>query len=105
MSLFFGSQEHQKIALASLAGFAEDLDAAKLFERRFQPLILSGVATMFVGFGVFGYLAFRAQQRGQSSSVANFTLLALVSFVIGFGFVVAGCRRMGEATPISPQSG
>ena len=98
-------QQHPTIAFCSLDGFAEDSNAARLFERRFQPLILGGVATAFVGFGVFGWLAFRAQAREDESSLATFTPLALASFLIGVCVCFVAYRRMVKAIPISPRSG
>jgi hypothetical protein len=99
----FGSHDHQTIALSSLNGFAEDSEAAKLFERRFRSFTLSGIATAFIGFGVFIYFAVR---EGDGAALLTvFTLLALTSFLIGFILIFVGSRRMREAIPISPQSG
>jgi len=103
--MFFGHQEFPSIALANLKGFEEDTNAAKIFERRFWPGILGGVAVIVLGFGIFGLLALRAQGRGDASALSTYSPLAIASFVLGFVVVIAGCRQMSESLPISPRSG
>ena len=105
MGIFFAQQEHPTIALQSLEGFGEDVRAGKCFERRFFPLTMGGVAVMFLGFGVFGFLAFRAQERGDAASLRTFAPLALGSFVVGLTLCIVGSRQMSDAVPISPRSG
>lgn len=103
--MFFGYQDYPTIALASLKGFEEDTTAAEIFERRFRPAILGGVAVIVLGFGIFGLLALRAQGRGDTSALGTYSPLAIGSFVLGFVVIIAGCRQMSETLPISPRSG
>jgi hypothetical protein len=80
MGILFAEQDHPTIALQSLEGFAVDADAGRVFERRFFPQTIGGVAIVFIGSGVFGFLAYRAQERGDTGTlVGSFTALALAS--------------------------
>lgn len=105
MEIFFSHHDYPMMRLESLRGFEEDAKAAKAFERRFQPLILASVVVMFLGFGGFGFLAFRAQERGDAAALERYTPLALGSLVSGFAVCMAQARRMTEAIPVSPRSG
>jgi hypothetical protein len=106
MGILFAEQDHPTIALQSLEGFAEDADAGRVFERRFFPQTIGGVALLFMGSGVFGFLAYRAQERGDAGAlVGTFITLALASFLVGFALCIVGIRRMSEAVPVSPRSG
>jgi hypothetical protein len=106
MGILFAEQDRPTIALQSLEGFAEDADAGRVFERRFLPQTIGGVAILFIGSGAFGFLAYRAQERGETGALmATFTTLAFAAFLVGFALCIAGIRNMSEAVPISPRSG
>ena len=106
MGILFAEQDYPTIALQSLEGFAEDADAGRVFERRFLPLTIGGVAILFVGSGVFGFLAYRAQERGDAgASVGTFIALAVASFLVGSALCIVGIRKMSKTLPICPRSG
>jgi len=60
MRMFFAHQDYPTISLDSFKGFEEGANAARIFERRFQPAILDGVAVAILGFGIFSLLALRS---------------------------------------------